>query len=172
MRWTLFTFVVLAGMLLDGGNLLNVLAVGGWHVRPVVLISILAFASLNNRHSSAVICSFMIGLAADIISGTMGPYTLCWGVAGAILNRFGRVLLMKRVVYQGLIVLVCYILTEWPAGWLTAWKTGSAQPHGAASAVLTGLYSAFIAPVLWRILLAVWPKIQKRQGYILTARSR
>lgn len=168
----LFTLVILAGMLLDGGNLLNVFAVGGWHIRPVILISILAFASLNNRYSSAVVCCFVIGFAADIISGTMGPHTLCWGVAGTILNRFGRVLLMKRVVYQGLIVLVCYILTEWAAGGLTAWKTGQIQPHGAAAAVLTGLYSAFVAPAIWVMLLAVWPKIQKRQGYLLTARGR
>ena len=46
MRWFSFFIVLLAATLLEAGNLLNLFAIGGWYIRPSILITLLVYFAI------------------------------------------------------------------------------------------------------------------------------
>jgi rod shape-determining protein MreD len=159
MRWFLFSLILLAAAILDAGNLLNIVALGSWHPRPSVLITVLVFVSLSARHNNAISGAFATGLTADIVGWLIGPHLICYGIFGMLLNSIGRVLDIRRPLYQAVVVFFAYLLTELPAGWLEAWKTGQERPDLFWKIFSTALYSAIVAPLFWWILSRIWGRM-------------
>lgn len=162
MRWFIFSLILLAAALLDAGQLLNIIALGSWHSRPCIMITVMVFASLNTRPQDAIRCSFAVGFAADLAGWALGPHMLCYGIVGTLLSQISRTLSMQRPLHQALLVFVSYLLTQLPAVWLESWKTGQAQPDMFWITLSTALYSAIAAPVVWLVLKQVWGKMGKR----------
>jgi len=147
--------VLLTATLLEAGNLLNLFAIGGWYIRPSVLITLLVYYALVCRTQEAIICSFLIGFATDLTTGLMGPHILCYGVVGLLINQSSQVILARRAVYQAMLVFAVYFFAETVAYWLSLLK-GHPIPGSYYSILLfTGIYSALISPILWSILSAV-----------------
>ncbi|MBA4397356.1 MAG: rod shape-determining protein MreD [Syntrophus sp. (in: bacteria)] len=163
MRWFLFSLILLAAAILDAGNLLNLVALGSWHTRPSILVTVLVFVSLSTRQNDAIGGAFATGLAADIVGWLIGPHLICYGIFGMLLNSMGRVLDIRRPWYQAITVFFAYLLTEMPAGWLDAWKTGQAHPDLFWKVFSTALYSAIVAPLLWWILSQFWGKMGRNE---------
>ena len=57
MRWFPFILMALAGALLEAGNLLNLVAVSDWHIRPAILIVLLVFFAMHCAMHEAVLAS-------------------------------------------------------------------------------------------------------------------
>ncbi|MHC4907768.1 MAG: rod shape-determining protein MreD [Planctomycetota bacterium] len=110
MRWISFIIILLIAILLEAGNLLNVFAVGGWYVRPAILITLLVYYSFSCRPRDTIICSFIIGFAADLMGGVMGPHMICFGVLGLLLNQSNQILFAKRAIYKAMIVFAVYLI--------------------------------------------------------------
>lgn len=167
MRWILFFVFLLIAMLLEAGNLLKLFAFGGWYIRPSILITMLVYYALACQSRDAMIISFLIGFAADITTGLMGPHTLCFGVMGLLLNQSSQVLLVKRAVYQVLVVFAVYFAVETFSYWLGLLKDHHAPSNYYSIMFFTGIYSAVISPVLWSILSALsgWFNIKKTRSY-------
>ncbi len=162
MRWLMFSLILLAAALLDAGQLLNVIALGGWHTRPCIMIVVLVFASLNTRPQDSIRCSFAAGFAADLVGWTLGPHMICYGIIGSLLSQISRTLSMQRPLHQAFLVFVSYMLTELPAVWLESLKTEQQRPDVFWITLSTALYSAIAAPAVWLVLRQVWGKMGKR----------
>lgn len=149
MRWFLFIIILFFSTLLEAGNLLNVFAIGGWYIRPSILISLLLYYSVVFRPNEAITGAFLIGFAADLATGVMGPHMLCYGVVGICLNQIGRVLIAKQAVFQSAIVFFVFIIAETAAYWLGLLKTHESREHVYSILLCQGFYSAVVCPLIW-----------------------
>jgi rod shape-determining protein MreD len=155
----IFSLVLLAAALLDAGNLLNVIALGSGHIRPSVLIIVMVFCCLNARRQDAIRSAFAVGFAADLVSVAIGPHMIVYGILGALLNGMSRVVSMKRIVHQAIVVFLAALLTEFPVAWLENWKTGQAGYRHVSTVFGVALYTAIVAPAVWAILSGIWKKL-------------
>ncbi|MBL7214570.1 MAG: rod shape-determining protein MreD [Phycisphaerae bacterium] len=160
MRWFSFIIIVLIATLLETGNLLNLLVVGGWIIRPGILITLLVYYALTCRSHEAISCSFLIGLAADLSAGLLGPHMLCYGLMGVLLNSVSHTLTMRRATHKAMFVFLAFLITEIGAYWLSILKTHESRPNIYSVLFFTGLYSAIISPLVWSVLssLSGWSK--------------
>jgi len=170
MRWFVFIISLLIATLLEAGNLLNVFAIGAWMIRPSILITLLVYYALNCRPSDAISCSFIIGLAADLAAGLLGPYMICYGIMGFLLSSMGQMLVMKKAFHKALFVFSTFIVMETGAYWLTFLKTHEPQSNFYSIMFLTALYSAIICPLVWSALssasgLSQTNSSKSRRGY-------
>jgi rod shape-determining protein MreD len=159
MRWILFSLILLAAALLDGGNLLNAIALGSGHIRPVMLTTVLVFSCLHSRRQDAIGCAFVIGFVADMVSAAMGPHMIIYGIAGTALNRMSHTVSMKRFIHQSIVILLITLLTQYPIAKLEAWKTGQDRPGLFLISLGIALYTALFAPVVWFLLTGIWKRI-------------
>jgi rod shape-determining protein MreD len=155
MRWIPFILLVLVGALLEGGNLLNLVAVGDWHIRPAILIVLLVFFTTHCRPHEAIIASFIIGLGMDVSGNQMGPYTISYCLIGGLLNQLSDHFPTRRVFHQATVILAVYLVTSIVAYWLVVLKTGERQDYAYQIFLFTGLYSAVVGPMLWRPILKI-----------------
>ncbi len=162
MRWVIFSLLLLVSMILDAGNVLNVIALGQWNIKPSVLITVLVFSTLNSSSRYGIICGFATGFAADVAGTVMGPHMLCFGIIGLILTRFQKTMTLRRFPHQMAVVFLTFLAAELPAYALSVFKTGEKTPHILPVLLLTGAYSSLAAPFVWAILRSVWPKVQTR----------
>ena len=169
MRWILFSLLLLISMVIDEGNLLNVIAIGQWHIKPAVLITVLVFSTLNSPGKSGIACAFATGFAVDIAGAVMGPHMICYGIIGSVLTRFKRALSLRRFPHQMLVVFLTFLAAEFPAYLLSVFKTGEKSPYIFSILLLGGAYSAIAAPFIWLILRGLWPRLlfrsMGRSGY-------
>jgi len=149
----------MVGALLDGGSLLNIIAIGSGHIRPSVLIVMMVFFAFHAHRQDAIRCIFAVGLVADLVSTTMGPYMIMYSIAGLALNGVSRAVNTKRFTHQIFVVFFTFLLTAFPAAWLEAWKTGLARPHLSSTVIATAIYTAVLAPLFWMFLSWVWKRM-------------
>jgi len=116
MYWIRFSLVVLIATVLNASSMLNAVALGGYNIRPDLLLVLLLFFSSSAKSFDAIITSFAIGFAADISTGIIGPYCLSFGLFGSLVSQLHGVVLMKRMIHQGLAIFVigmCAGITAW-----------------------------------------------------------
>ncbi|MBC8378434.1 MAG: rod shape-determining protein MreD [Planctomycetes bacterium] len=164
MRWLSFTIILLVATILEAGNLLNLLAVGDWHIRPYVLVTLLVYYALVYSPSEAINCCFLIGFAADLSSGLLGPHIICYGLAGILLNQSASILTMKRATHKALFVFFTFMATEIAAYWLEVLKTHDSQPHIYWNLFLTAIYSAILCPFIWSVLSSLSKRKRKNHS--------
>ena len=155
MRWFSFVIILLVATGLEAGNLLNVFAIGGWYVRPGILITLLVYYSFSCQPRDAIICSFIIGFAADLTGTVMGPHIICFGLLGLLLNQSNQILFARRAIYKAMIVFAVYLIAETFSHWMGLLKGLNTQGSFYSILLFTAFYSAVISPVIWSILSAV-----------------
>lgn len=155
MRWISFIIILLIAAVLEAGNLLNVFAIGGWYVRPAILITLLVYYSFSCRPRDAIICSFVIGFAADLTGDAIGPHMICFGLLGLLLNQSNQILFAKRAIYKAMIVFAVYLIAETFSHWLGLLKGFDTKDSYYSIMLFTAVYSAVISPVIWSILSTV-----------------
>jgi len=170
MRWIPFTLLILVGALLEAGDLLNLIAVGEWHIRPAVLIVALVFFAMHCRAHEAIIASFIIGLAMDIAGHQMGPHTFSYCFIGGLLNQLSDYFPARRIFHQAILILVVYPIAELIAYWLGVLKTGEQQEYVYRVVLFTALYSACIGPIFWTAVrrvnrLIAYKRPRTERGY-------
>ena len=131
-----------------------------WASKPDLLIILLVFFAIYYNTSEAIISSFTIGFASDLIGSPMpmGPQMISFGLLGTLLAYLHRVIAIKRMPYQALAIFVISILT----GILThllAYFTGEPFAGNVFAVVfVTALYSSIAGPFLF-LPTAWWMRI-------------
>lgn len=165
MRWFSFILILLVATLLEAGNMLNVFAIGGWTIRPSILITLFVFYAFSCESHDAIICSFVIGFAADLTTEVMGPHMICFGLLGLLLNHSNQILFAKRAIYKALIVFAVYLIAETFSYWLGFLKGLDAQGNYYSILFFTALYSAIISPIIWSVLSALSGLVSHAKPY-------
>ena len=153
MRWFRFAVFILTVTVLQA-SLLDIIAVTALNVKPDLLLILLVFFAIYCNTSEAIITSFTIGFAADIIGPGMGPQIISFGLFGTALAYLHQVIAIRKMSYQSVAIFITGFLAGVVVYLLTYLK---GQPSGAnIYAVLfgTSLYSALVGPFLF--LPSVW----------------
>jgi rod shape-determining protein MreD len=156
MRWFRFALLILAVTVLQKGLLAR------WSSKPDLLIILLVFFAIYYNTSDAIISSFTIGFAADLVGSPMpmGPQMISFGLFGTLLAYLHRVIAMRKMPYQALAIFVTSVLTG-ALTHLLAYIT-KGEPVAAniyAVIFVTSLYSSIVGPFLF-LPIAWWMRIK------------
>jgi rod shape-determining protein MreD len=146
MRWFRFALLILAVTVLQKGLLAR------WSSKPDLLIILLVFFAIYYDTSDAIISSFTIGFAADLVGSPMpmGPQMISFGIFGTLLAYLHRVIAIKRMPYQALAIFVISILTGAMTHLLAYITKGEPVAANVYAVVfITSLYSCIVGPFLF-----------------------
>ena len=144
MRWLRFAILILAAAILQKGMLAR------WDYKPDVLLILLVFFAVYNPTTEAIISSFSIGFAADLIGTTMGPQMISYGLFGTLLAYVRQVVAIRRMPYQSLAILATGLLTGALTHLLAYLFKSEPMPENILVAVLvTSLFSSVVGPFLF-----------------------
>ncbi len=159
MRWFRFASLILVVTLLQA-SMVDMLALA--NVKPDLLLVLLVFFAIYCDTPHAVITSFVIGFAADIIGPTMGPQMVSFGILGTLLAYLHRVIAIRTMPYQSLAISVVGLTTSILALFLTFFKGQHTMPDIYTALLGTSLYSGIIGPFLY-LPLAWWMRMRLGQ---------
>lgn len=145
MRWLRFAALICLVTVLQAG-LVNIIAVGRLNIKPDLLLILMVFFSLYCNQQEAIITSFTIGFAADIIGPAMGPQIISFGLFGTMLSYLHGVVIFKKMPHQSLVIFISSILTGVFAYLLTLLK---GQPATFTAVFGTAVYSSIVGPFLF-----------------------
>ena len=152
MRWIRFTILLVAVTLLNIHSVMDIIAIGPMNITPDLLLILLVFSAINCNIHDTIAVSFLIGFAADISGHAMGPSTIVFGMIGSMISMIRQVVIMKRMIHQGLAVFVVGLFSGLLIEFLTLLKTGQAASSLFSVVFKTSLYSAIVAPFFWLLL--------------------
>jgi rod shape-determining protein MreD len=155
MRWFRFAVLVLSATVLQAGFLAN------FNYKPDLLLILLVFFAVYCNTSEAIISSFVIGFAADLIAPVpvMGPQTISFGLMGTLLAYLHRVLAIRKMHYQALAIFVTGILTGILANLLNMLRGEPAMSGVFGNILKISLVSCIVGPILF-VPSAWWMRIK------------
>jgi len=121
MRWSRFAVFVLIVTVLQA-SLVDIFAVTRLNIKPDLLLILLVFFSIYSDTTEAIITSFTIGFAADIIGPAIGPQMLSFGIFGTLLAYLHRVITIKKFLYKSVAIFITGFLAGVLAYFLTFLK--------------------------------------------------
>lgn len=158
MRWFRFAVLILIATMLQAG-LVNIVAVTRFNIRPDLLLILLIFFAVHCDTAEAIITSFTIGFAADIIGPSMGPQIVSFGLFGTLLAYLRRIITIRRMLHQSLAIFFIALLAGSLAYFLSLLKAQSGASGIYAVLLGTSLYSAIVGPFLF-LPCAWWMRIK------------
>jgi len=147
MRWVRFGVLILVVAVLQKGIFMR------WHTRPDLLLILLVFFAVYCNTSDAIITSFSVGFAADLIGSPMpvGSHMIGFGVVGTLLAYLRRVISIRRKYHQAFAIFIVVFLTGVAAN-LLAREPISTKLFWTLlrSALCSGIVGPFLfPPVAW-----------------------
>lgn len=146
MHWLRFVVLLVVATLLQA-DLLNAIEVGG--TKPDLLLILLAFFAIFCEPKEAIITSFSIGLAGDLIGPSMGPGTVSFGLLGATLCYLSKLVSLERMPFQAASIFLLGFTTALFAYLLSAVQGRPGCPNTLGVLFGTPLYSAIVGPFLF-----------------------
>jgi len=143
MRWLRFAGLLCFATVLQAGLLAYL------DIKPDLLLILLVFFAVYSNTTEAIITSFSIGFAADIIGPAMGPQIISFGLCGTGLAYLNRVIAIKKIPYQALAIFITGLLAGTSAHFLTYIRSGPAVQNFLFTLLGTSFYSAVIGPFLF-----------------------
>jgi rod shape-determining protein MreD len=143
MRWITFAILLVALMIVQA-SFVQPLALAQGRAQLNVLLILLTYVALYAEPHDLVTASFLTGLGADIVGVTMGPYTIAFGLAGALLGEFRRFLIVNKWRYQTIAIVGAGIFTGVLANILL-----SVKGHGPAAWGWSTLATGLLGPLLF-----------------------
>ena len=144
MRWFRFAVFICLVAIVQAGLLAYL------NIKPDLLLILLVFFAIYCNTTEAIITSFAIGFAADIIGSSMGPQMLSFGLFGIALAYLHRVVAIRKMPYQALAILITGFLTGTLAHLLVLLIKRDPLPENVFIAILlTSLYSGIVGPLLF-----------------------
>jgi rod shape-determining protein MreD len=115
---------------------------------PDLLLVLLVFFAVYCGTSDAIITSFAIGFAADLVGSPMpmGSHMIGFGVIGTLLAYLHRVITIRRMPYQALAIFAVALLAG-ATTYLLARESFSSSLLW--DLIRTGLCSAVVGPFLF-----------------------
>ena len=107
MRWPRFAVLVLITTLLQA-SWVDAIAVTRFNVAPDLLLIVMVFFAIRCNPTEAIISSFVLGFAADIVATgfPMGPRIISFGLFGTGLAYMHRVITIRKMPHEALAILV------------------------------------------------------------------
>lgn len=153
MRWFRFAVLVLLATVLQASFFADS------NIKPDLLLILLVFFAIYCNTSNAIITSFTIGFAADLIGGTMGPQMIGFGLFGTALAYLHQVIAIRKMPYQALVIFITALLAGSMVYFLNSLK-GEPTPQSMFAALFgIALYSALVGPFLF-LPSAWWMRIK------------
>jgi len=153
MRWFRFAVLVLLATVLQASFFADL------NIKPDLLLILLVFFAIYCNTSNAIICSFAIGFAADLIGRTMGPQMIGFGLFGTALAYLHQVIAIRKMTYQFLAIFVTALLAGSMVYFLNFLK-GEPTPQNMFAALFgIALYSSLVGPFLF-LPSAWWMRIK------------
>jgi rod shape-determining protein MreD len=143
MRWSRFAVLILLVTVLQAGLLEN------FNIKPDLLLILLVFFAVYCNTYQAIITSFTIGFAADIIGLTMGPQIIGFGLVGTLLAYLNRMIAIRRMPHQALAIFVIGLLAGALAHFLASLKHRTSVSDIYTVLLWTSLCSAVVGPFLF-----------------------
>jgi len=156
MRWLRFSVLTVFLAVLQASAILNLLSVTNLHITPNLLLILLVYLAINCNSYDAIITSFALGFAADLVSPTIGPYFLSFGILGSALAHIRKVILLNKTQHQAGAIFLTGIATGAVARFFAGF-TGDAESLGSLTIIIvTAMYSAIIYFLIkWFLALTV-----------------
>ena len=146
MRWVKFAVFIIIATVLQA-ELLSVVSIGS--AKPDLLLILLVFFAIYCNTTEAIIASFTIGFAYDLIGSTMGAGILSFGVFGTLLAYLHRVIAIRRKPYQAVAIFAVGVLAGTLVYFLCFLRS-QLPTSGILSGIFgTALYSGLIGPFLF-----------------------
>ena len=158
MRWVRLAVFILIATLLQQ-SLVNLIAFSNSEIKPDLLLISLVFFAIYSNTTEAMIISFVIGFASDLIGATMGPGIISFGIFGTLLAYLHRVVALRSRPYQAIAIFIVGIASGTLVYFLGFLK---GQPHieNIWSFLLwSSLYSALLGPFFF-LPCAWWMRIK------------
>ncbi len=153
MRWLRFAVLLILATLLQASFFADL------NSKPDLLLILLVFFAVYCDTSDAIICSFVIGFAADLIGRTMGPQMISYGIFGSALAYLHRVITIRKMAHQSLTIFTTALLAGILVYLLNLIKGVSSPPNICAALFGISLYSALVGPFLF-LPSAWWMRIK------------
>ena len=156
MRWLRFAVLLCLVTVLQAGLLAH------WSIKPDLLLILLVFFAIYCNASQAIITSFAIGFAADIIGPAMGPQIISFGLFGTLLVYLHRVIAVRKMPYQAAAIFLTGLLAGALACFFAFLKGQPTTPDIYTVLLGTSLYSAIVGPFLF-LPSAWWMRIKTQR---------
>lgn len=143
MRWLRFVIFICLAAVLQASFLASL------HIKPDLLLILLVFFAIYCDTSDAIITSFTIGFAADIIGSAMGPQMISFGVFGTLLAYLHRVIAIRKMSFQAFAIFAAGVLTSLSANLLVFIKGQPAVDNLYVTILVSSLYSSLVGPFLF-----------------------
>jgi rod shape-determining protein MreD len=131
-------------------------------VRPDLLIILLVFFAVHSNPYHAIITSFTIGFAADLIGTAMGPQIISFGLLGSALAHLRKVVAVRNMIQQGIAIFILGLLAGALAALLTRLKGEPLSTGIYAFIIKTSACSAIVGPFLF-LPAAWWMRMRTRR---------
>ena len=165
MRWARFAVLVLITTLLQA-SWVDEIAVTRFHVAPDLLLITVVFFAIRCNISEAIISSFTLGFAADIVATgfPMGPRIISFGLFGTGLAYMHRVITIRKIPHETLAILIVGFGAGGLAILLALLVGRSAGPGSFSVLVGTSVYSGAVGPFLFLLLDRLMRIRSRRRG--------
>jgi rod shape-determining protein MreD len=158
MRWLRFSILIIFVMLIQAGLLSNL------KIRPDLLLVMLVFFAIHGTGYDAIITSFAIGLAYDLIaSSPMGAGIISFGSAGTVLAYLQQNISLRKTPFQAIAIFAAGLLCGTMIHFLSLLKIPAAGDFLRLT-VYSSLYSAVAGPFLFpptKWLMNMLPKSRR-----------
>jgi len=155
MRWFRFAVLILFVTVLQASVLANL------NVSPDLLLILLVFFCIYCNSTEAIITSFAIGFAADLIGSPtmpMGPATISFGLFGTLLAHLHRLISIRKMPYQAVAIFATALLAGALAHLLAFLKGHALSPNIITILLGMALCSGLVGPFLF-LPSAWWMRI-------------
>jgi len=146
MRWAKYAILVLAATIVQA-NLLQIIAIAG--TKPNLLLILLVFFAIYYNTTEAIITSFTIGFAFDLIAPSMGPGIISFTALGTAIAYLHRIVAIRQIPYQAAAIFIAGLLTYTLMFLLNLLRSQSAMAETFSTAMGICLYSALLGPFLF-----------------------
>jgi rod shape-determining protein MreD len=158
MRWFRFAVLVVIVTLLQA-SLVDIISVSRFNIKPDLLLILMVFFSIYCSQPEAIITSFTIGFAADIIGPAMGTRMLSFGLAGTMLAYLHGLITIQKMPQQSLMIFISGLFTGFAAHFLTFLKGQQAGANVYTVIFWTSAYSSLVGPFLF-LPIGWWMRIK------------
>lgn len=152
MKWLRFAAYTVTIMLLQA-SALEMISVTSMNIKPDLIFISVVFFSIYCSSKEAIVTSFALGLAADIVVGsTMGPYFISFGVIGTLLANTQRIISLRKIPYQAAAIFIG-LFSAYTLAFILRIVQASRDSSNLLSVMFTtALYSIVIGPFLFPVI--------------------
>ena len=153
MRWLRFAVLIIGTALLQDGLLSNM------DYRPDLLVILVVFFAIYCDMNVAIITSFTIGFASDLIGTAMGPGVISFGIIGTLISSLHQLISIRKIPYQAVAIFISGFVIGISVYYLNLLKGGDHQPDIYKIVFADALFSGIVGPLFF-LPMAWWMGIK------------